>query len=704
MKRIKKLLIPLFTILTFSLAACSQALDNDKNTYHTIVWLNHDMSLLEKDTKVKDGETPTYHGETPTKDSTVKHTYTFIGWEPNVVPAYIDATYVAKYEEKPAEYTITWKNYNGVVLDTEQYAYGDSPVYKKEKPEKESDEQYDYIFTGWTPDIASVNANAEYTAVFTKKEKAVITINTPNGTIDVVSREDFDSLKDSNNCGLTFFNSMYNSLIWEMYMNQNSKLWTSELKPSTLPYSELVSISESFVSEAKNRARSNAISNGTSYEDEWNSILKEYGAKDAQELKEISMKRSIDDVLSNSYANLNSDRFIDSYLNIIQAYPFVTRHVFKRLEKNTNEDIPILITQNEANSICDTFSALLRNSFSITAYQFSDDGSTNQGGDTGIMDKNTSFVNEYKLGTYLYSLSKLEKENKNAEIHASNLQLSNSNKEKLGNLNLSYVPGRVFRLLGKYASTEKSNNGTIQKNGDPRYFPRNILFNKYINRHNFFLISNDEIAQDSSSTLSVYVDKDGSDFSQTSYYDFGEPQTGKGGFRNIPALCRDSEHKILTDENGQPIIGIISEYGLHFINIEKSGFDNNLTSYFSLTDESENSFIGRLGFENVESQKNYLIKRTMEFNKSLRYDLFKKLLSIDDSYSFNCLEKTYNLDKKISDAFIEEQENFLISVNANLSEKWNEYSALIEKQKQYRASSSLLTEKTIFDFLDGTLN
>ena len=72
-------------------------INNDKGKYHTVVWLNYDNSLLYKDTKVVEGEMPVYKGETPTKPKNEEYSYAFVGWSPDVVPAYINATYVARY-------------------------------------------------------------------------------------------------------------------------------------------------------------------------------------------------------------------------------------------------------------------------------------------------------------------------------------------------------------------------------------------------------------------------------------------------------------------------------------------------------------------------------------------------------------------------------------------------------------------------------
>jgi hypothetical protein len=44
----------------------------------------------------------------------------------------------------PIEYTITWKNEDGTIIDTTKVVYGQKPTH--EDPVQPSDEKYSYIF------------------------------------------------------------------------------------------------------------------------------------------------------------------------------------------------------------------------------------------------------------------------------------------------------------------------------------------------------------------------------------------------------------------------------------------------------------------------------------------------------------------------------------------------------------------------------
>ena len=63
-------------------------------------------------------------------------------------------------------FTVTFENYDGTVLQTGQYYYGQTPVYSGTTPTKPSDVTYDYNFDGWSSPISLVTSNQTYTAQF----------------------------------------------------------------------------------------------------------------------------------------------------------------------------------------------------------------------------------------------------------------------------------------------------------------------------------------------------------------------------------------------------------------------------------------------------------------------------------------------------------------------------------------------------------
>ncbi len=69
-------------------------------------------------------------------------------------------------------FTVTWKNYNGEILEIDyKVKYGATPSYDFETPTRPEDNEYKYVFIGWTPTIAPVTSNQTYTATYNQVAK-----------------------------------------------------------------------------------------------------------------------------------------------------------------------------------------------------------------------------------------------------------------------------------------------------------------------------------------------------------------------------------------------------------------------------------------------------------------------------------------------------------------------------------------------------
>ncbi|MBQ7382487.1 MAG: InlB B-repeat-containing protein [Paludibacteraceae bacterium] len=161
------------------------------NTF-TIIWKNEDGSIMLQTDANQNAGTPTaFNGDTPNKDATAQYTYTFDGWavEANGAKVYndgetpavsADATYYAHFSAATNTYTVTWKNVNNVILETdENVPYGTMPTYDGETPahpDYVDNIRWDRPFEGWTPAIGNVTGNVEYTAVYGSETAKTYTI------------------------------------------------------------------------------------------------------------------------------------------------------------------------------------------------------------------------------------------------------------------------------------------------------------------------------------------------------------------------------------------------------------------------------------------------------------------------------------------------------------------------------------------------
>ena len=133
---------------------------------YEVTFYNWDGSLLQS-TMVNYGEMPSYNSATPTREADAQYTYTFTGWnsELNVVTG--AQSYTAQYEATLNQYEVTFYDWDGSLLYSEMFDYGEYPVYgEPANPERESDAQYTYTFTGWNSELNVVTGAQSYYAQY----------------------------------------------------------------------------------------------------------------------------------------------------------------------------------------------------------------------------------------------------------------------------------------------------------------------------------------------------------------------------------------------------------------------------------------------------------------------------------------------------------------------------------------------------------
>lgn len=140
-----------------------------KQEVYTVTWKNEDGTVLEVDENVPYGSTPEYNGSTPSKEGNAQYTYIFNGWDNEVNSITGNTTYIATYTSIIKSYTVTWKNEDGTVLETDKNVpYGTTPEYNGPIPTKQGDAQYAYTFSGWDKEIANVTGDVVYTATYSQ--------------------------------------------------------------------------------------------------------------------------------------------------------------------------------------------------------------------------------------------------------------------------------------------------------------------------------------------------------------------------------------------------------------------------------------------------------------------------------------------------------------------------------------------------------
>lgn len=427
------------------------------------------------------------------------------------------------------------------------------------------------------------------------------------------------------------------------------------------------------INEQKATAQSNADKNGTSYDEEWQKILDSNGVEDEQGLYdkfeyELQKEKFEDKLYENNYDVLREGgklhdkdgkapegtTDVPGYLN--EKMPYHIKHILVKVSAAAGDNTTGTITAAESEKLYKVIRDLANGAnFDAVSNDHSDDRTAADAhASLGIMSRDTSFVDDFKLGTYFY-----EAEYGKSTVNPSETYQASKAKDKLfaaGSMaaewenkikelidptsdeTIGVIPYEAAEKLalkadGGYADVEYDQIPSLKAAGvkkedfKDKYLPRNVIFNKYFNKHNIMVIAPAKLPTYSSLIgTNAYFKEDGTarlkedDYSAT--YDstyvakldgFNRPVVKNGddlviqeGSTNIKNAIYESgdttkTQHILRDENGRTIFVFRSgtggssndDYqGIHFVVIERSPFigkeyDDNNTSGQHYTELNE---------------------------------------------------------------------------------------------------------------------
>ena len=233
-------------------------------------------------------------------------------------------------------------------------------------------------------------------------------------------------------------------------------------------------------------------------------------------------------------------------------------------------------------------------------------------------------------------------------------------------------------------------------------YPRNIYFNKYFNRRNVFVITNNSFNE--SSTVRQDISGDNITHSDVDL-SIQEAQIGKTGFRHIDGICKDPSQMILTDEESRPIVFVVSNYGLHMFVIEKSPFDSDIKQYLTIDENYEGDCY--LNFnspdnETINQRKNELtdrIKYSIDY-PYFEYQIFNYFLNKEEDIEFEFIDTSIDFIDEISSFIDNEIMNCYLNEQDRLVNEWQEYLNWIKTQEEKRTSGYLINESEIEIFFN----
>lgn len=537
----------------------------------------------------------------------------------------------------------------------------------------------------------------------TKSDKAIVTF-TPYGSdepIALITDNVYNKYRNQSSGVSMFYDKILEVLTRYQFDNGFDK---GELKKS-----QIENWAANQVQEQKENAKKNAENNGTSYDDEWDAILESNKVENEKEYKEKFIYEKEKEVMKNWYAgddqnayNLRKE-FIGVDANgdkveskVSPAMPYHIRHILVKVDESSEAQAKFskgTVSEAQAKLLSDTVTTLASGnySFSQVAKMYSEDGSGSNGGDVGIMTADASsgslgMVSEFQLGLYAYD--NLYDAANAADAKAANI------KEGLGittdvisalPANVGQIPYSVFVKMGKYADVTADKFGNKLANGSSTLYPRNILWNKYLNMHNVFVITNYESAAYDSLFGSANA-KDEFATLVNSTVDSTAPTTR---FAN----------NVLTDEKGNVIVGVRSQFGLHLMVIEKSMYDYaDLMKYYSTKlpgekaafegddDYTPDSYVGYIQSQSTEDYKKRaddIKSKITSFDKTYDYRLYQYLLT---QVTVNYSGAAEGLGDQINAYIAAQQENNIYKQKDNIAKVWRTYNELLDVQDVNRSA------------------
>jgi hypothetical protein len=470
---------------------------------------------------------------------------------------------------------------------------------------------------------------------------SLLTYTDPQGNVVAYSAEDLlENYQDTSSTALsTDFDKIYEVLIRRYYQQDDATI------QATL--TELKKKAAEKVASDKEEANTNATTNKTSYEVEFEKILKNKNCKNVDQLYEYELYTVEKEKFESNYYSSNLDAMRDGSSKGLEGtndifpsseygaenpgwlkdqMPYQVRHILVKVSAASGDYTEGVIAENagadkggEATKLATVIEALAgadknsqalanRPTFGEIALNNSDDSSASSFGELSLMTKVMSedWVHEMKLGIYAYESLYRESSSyvtdyakNNAYRLAPGLKESSSDvdpdqvlsDDSTKTINQFFKDGEsddsgtstgigqipygaaVAMMKAAKITTDASGNNVYE--GKDIFLPRNILFNKYFNKHNICIITPNEIAYNTAD-----LSADSPAFS-TDYQK--ENGTYSATYAALPGFQHDTTnifgtrfggHNVLTDDEGQVVLavraGASSYQGIHFIVLQRS--------------------------------------------------------------------------------------------------------------------------------------
>ena len=537
-------------------------------------------------------------------------------------------------------------------------------------------------------------------------------------------------------------------------------------------YNQIKETAKENVESAKEQAKQNAESNGTDRKTEWQNILSEKGVKDEEELLQYFIYKLEKEEIEDWYYENHKVELRQEYLGLesnstttdlkphlstkaTSRFPYHVRHILIKNEDGAKDYVRGTISQDAAKRLSSTVQLLADgrtetnpngNTFGEVAFDKSEDSSSSSYGDVGLMTNAISgeklgMVNEFQLGIYAYdAIVKNGAGDRDANTYnVIDNGLGLSKKLEDGTVvadafavrGIVEIPYSVFVELGDVAELENNYvTGLPVEDNKSALYPRNLLWNRYLNNHNIFVITNGKRDSDTDNYVpynTAEPDESRDVKSSASYYTAADAYakydgTGTaidysklGGFKANKNFLNDggtidtTTERVLSDERGNVIIGVRSEFGIHLMIVEKSAYDYNaavkLEDYYTTylpteTDKYPTVPAGDhtyVDFIYSDKQQEYktrsdTVKSAIKgFDSTYDYRLYEELRE----YEGVDKEKNAKLFNAINEYIDLQREKNKNEQEDGLKKVWQTYFDLLETQDYYRLDIKATNDRVV---------
>ncbi len=553
--------------------------------------------------------------------------------------------------------------------------------------------------------------------------------------LSVLTDEIYNDYMTSSTGISKYYDQVMEVLIRNAFQNDPKAEKEDGLKGIKKNYNQIESEAKDNVKGAKQTAKQNASTNGTSYKTEWQNTLKEKGVKDEEELLQYFIYQLEKEEIEDWYYEKHKDSLKAEYLGVdsqgtkvetkaSSRFPYHVRHILIKVEDGGSNYATGSISKDQAKLLSNTVELLAQGvmSFGEVAQKKSEDSSSSSYGDVGIMTNAISggklgMVNEFQLGIYAYDAITLNKDV--SQVIDEGLGLDKmvngvSVSEYFSNRGIAEVPYSVFKELGDVAELEaNAKTGLPVEDNKSAIYPRNLLWNKYLNNHSIFVITNGErLGVDDEGHEIIDPTEFDNYFESTDDYVAYNKQATEIDYTQLPRfLTKDLfggiNQKVLCDENGNVIIGVRSTYGIHLMIVQRSAYsfaDENvsLDEYYTTAIPGDEDYPGHAEGNEKTTYVNFItsvnkseyntraetVKSAIKgFDSTYDYRLYADLSGYGDDEARNAKfdgEKTMTLLKTIDEYIDLQREKNNIDQEEGLQDVWKTYIELLAAQDWVR--------------------